>query len=80
MHKNTSNVSLTGERIRSPQKCPKESPFVIEKVHQLYTVEGLSAPYNNLYKEYKNHGSSVYLSDMEQWVIGHKTQRELYDM
>lgn len=33
------NFLNRGDKIRSLQKFPKEKPFVIEKIHQLYTVE-----------------------------------------
>lgn len=37
--KNLSNFLKRGDKIRSLQNFPKEKPFVIEKIHQLYTVE-----------------------------------------
>jgi hypothetical protein len=46
--KNLSNFWKRGEKIRSLQKGPKEKPFVIEKVHQLYTVEGSPVPLHDV--------------------------------
>jgi len=46
--KNLSNFWKRGDKIKSLQKRPMENSFVIEKIHQLYTVEDLPAPLHNL--------------------------------
>lgn len=46
--KRRKNLWKRGEKIRSVQRCAKEKPFVIEKVHQLYTVEGPPAPVHDV--------------------------------
>lgn len=46
--KNLSNFWKRGDKIRSLQKRPKEKSFVIEKIHQLYTVEDLPAALHNV--------------------------------